>query len=63
VDGYTPLHLAVKSSEQIKTGRPMRALLMRGAPKNILDKKGKLPIDLVNEIKSESLKQELLAAL
>ena len=50
VDGFTPLHLAVKSSEQLKSGRPMRALLMKGAPKDIRDKKGKLPIDLVNDI-------------
>jgi hypothetical protein len=36
---------------------------MRGAPKDIADKQGKLPIDLVHEIKNESLQRELLAAL
>jgi palmitoyltransferase len=55
VDGYTPLHLAVKSSEQLKSGRPMRALLMRGADRNIRENKGKLPIDLVEDIKNEVL--------
>lgn len=40
IDGYTPLHLAVKASEQLKSGRPLRALLMKGADKNIVDKKG-----------------------
>jgi len=37
-DGYTPLHLAVKSSEQLKSGRPLRGLLMRGAPRGARDK-------------------------
>ena len=62
-DGYTALHLAVKSSEQLKTGRPLRALLMRGAPRDIKSKKGKTPLDLVKDIESDALRQELRAAL
>ena len=50
IDGYTPLHLAVKSSEQLKSGRPLRALLMRGANRNARDKRGNKPVDLVNDI-------------
>ena len=50
IDGYTPLHLAVKSSEQLKSGRPLRALLMRGASRNARDKRGNKPVDLVNDI-------------
>lgn len=30
-DGYTPLHLAVKSVEESGTARPVRILLLRGA--------------------------------
>jgi ankyrin repeat protein len=50
IDGYTPLHLAVKSSEQLKSGRPLRALLMRGANRNIRDKRGNKALDLANDI-------------
>lgn len=30
-DGYTPLHLAVKSVETLQSTRPVRSLLIRGA--------------------------------
>ena len=63
IDGYTPLHLAVKSSEQLKSGRPLRALLMRGANRNVRDKRGNRPLDLVNDVQSEDLQKELRAAL
>lgn len=36
-DGYTPLHLAVKSVESLQSTRPVRSLLIRGASRNILD--------------------------
>lgn len=31
VDGKTALHLAVQTAEKLESGRPVRALLMRGA--------------------------------
>lgn len=31
IDGKTALHLAVQTAEKLKSGRPVRALLMRGA--------------------------------
>lgn len=55
-EGYTPLHLAVRSVETLKSTRPVRALLIRGAPRNIKDNKGKRPIDLVKDITSISLR-------
>ena len=36
-EGYTPLHLAVKSVETLRSTRPVRALLIRGASRNVLD--------------------------
>lgn len=54
-DGYTALHLAVKSSESLKSGRPLRALLTRGASRDAKDKKQKTAFDLTDTIKSESL--------
>lgn len=34
-DGNTSLHLAVKSSDELGSGRPVRALLIHGAKKDI----------------------------
>jgi palmitoyltransferase len=45
-DGFTPLHLAVKSVETIQSTRPVKTLLYRDAPKFIRDSKGNLPINV-----------------
>ena len=61
MNGYTALHLSVKSSEDLKNCRPTRALLYRGADKEIPDKKGKRAIDLAKELQGdESIKEELV---
>ena len=44
--GLTPLHLAVKSVRTLNSTRPVRALLMRGAQRSLLDNQGRRPIDL-----------------
>ena len=36
-DGFTPLHLAVKSVESLQSTRPVRSLLIRGASRGMLD--------------------------
>ena len=48
VKGLTPLHLAVKSSEEIRTTRLIRALLLKGADPSIKDHQGNLPCDFLN---------------
>lgn len=48
IEGYTALHLAVKSVEQIRTTRPVRTLLVRGASRDSVDKQGRKPVDLVD---------------
>jgi palmitoyltransferase len=63
VDGYTPLHLAVKSAEQLRSTRPVRSLLIRGASRNVRDNRGQKPIDLVEEFEHGSLKLELFSLL
>jgi|APSaa5957512535_1039671.scaffolds.fasta_scaffold76090_1 ankyrin repeat protein len=63
VDGYTPLHLAVKSAEEFKSCRPIRALLFRGANKNTTDAKGQLPINIADTIENEKLKGEVIGYL
>ena len=46
--GYTPLHLAVKSVESLRSTRPVRALLLKGADRNAKDLQGLSPIEMVN---------------
>jgi len=48
VEGYTPLHLAIKSVETLRSSRPVRSLLIRGASRNVKDNLGKKPIDLID---------------
>jgi len=45
-EGFTPLHLAVKSVESLKSTRPVRALLIRGASRDAKSNDGKTPSDL-----------------
>jgi ankyrin repeat protein len=48
IEGYTALHLAVKSVEQIRSTRPVRTLLVRGANRDSVDKQGRKPVDLLD---------------
>lgn len=48
--GYTPLHLAVISVPKLGSTRNVKALLMRGASRNSTELKGKVPLDLVEDI-------------
>jgi ankyrin repeat protein len=49
-EGLTPLHLAVKKSEDLQSTRPIRALLIKGASREVRDKLDRRPIDLLDEI-------------
>lgn len=40
LQGYTPLHLAIKSVGELKSTRPVRALLLKGADRDAVDSKG-----------------------
>ena len=55
--------MAVKSAEELKSCRPIRALLFRGASKEIRDIKDQLPIDIAQNIQSITLKQEIVGYL
>ena len=63
IHGYTVLHLSIKSSAQLKNCRPTRALLYRGAVKDVTDKQGKRPIDLALELPSTTVSKELITYL
>ncbi len=54
------MHLAVKSVEVLKSTRPVRALLLKGANRDTKDKTGKTPIDMIGgEHLPEGLKIDL----
>ena len=42
-EGYTPLHLAIKTVDHVESTRPVRFLLIRGARTDIRDNRGRLP--------------------
>jgi ankyrin repeat protein len=52
VEGLTPLHLAVRFVDQSENTRSVRLILLRGASKTVKDKNGRMPIDLLSEIKT-----------
>ena len=49
LEGLTPLHLAVRTSEDILTTRSIRALLLKGARLDIKDHNGYYPIDYLQD--------------
>jgi ankyrin repeat protein len=50
-DGFTPIHLAVLNSEGNPSGsRPVKALILKGSPTNLLDNQGHTPFDLTENI-------------
>ena len=62
-EGYTPLHLAVRSVDELESCRPVRSLLIKGARNDITDLKGRLPFDYVRDVKSRNLAKELRVLL
>lgn len=47
----------------VHSTRPVRFLLLRGAKINVKDRKGRLPIDFVKEIKNSEMQIELYRML
>jgi len=59
IEGYTPLHLAVKSVETLRSTRPVRSLLIKGASRAKKDHEGKAAMELASEISNAHLQMEL----
>lgn len=57
--GLTPLHLAVKSVEQLKSTRPVRALLLKGANRDAKDYEGKKAVDCISANLPDTIKRDL----
>ena len=59
MNGYTPLHLAIKGVDAFRSVRPIRYLLIKGARTDIRDKNGNLPIDLISSIRDWDFQKEV----
>jgi len=59
INGISPLQLAIKSAEELKSSRSVRHLLIKGADRNNRDKNGRTPMDIVKEIRVPELQAEL----
>ena len=54
------MHLAIKITEKLESTRPVRSLIYNGAPINIPDNEGNLPIDLARQIEDVKMREEIL---
>lgn len=63
MDGYTPLHLAIKSSEFIKSSKIIKQLLFSGAERDIKNSDGLKPIDYAKEIRINHIASEIKKSL
>ena len=54
IKGLTPLHLAVKTSEDLLSQRPIRALLLKGSDPSILDVHGMTAHDYLNSYQDQN---------
>ena len=58
--GYTPLHLAVRYSNRFPNTRTIKELLIKGANRDAREtKNGLRPIDLVDSLEDNEIKEEL----
>jgi len=62
-NGFTPLHLAVMSVETLKSTRPVRSLLLKGADRSVQDNKGRSPVQLIGAEVPEQLRNDLKTML
>ena len=58
-NGFTPLHLAIKSVYELKSSRPVRSLLLKGSKRSATNKAGQTSIEMIKPELEENLKAEL----
>lgn len=63
IEGFTALHLAVRSVEKLGSTRPVRALLIKGANPSIRDINNKLAIDYLENFEGPEYKEDLATLL
>jgi hypothetical protein len=57
--GYTPLHLAIKAVPDLKSTRPVRALLLKGASRDARNLQGVPCNEMISEKCPVSMQHEL----
>lgn len=57
--GFSALHLAVKSVEALKSTRPVRALLLKGADRLATDNDGRTAAEVIGGTVPETIRQDL----
>ena len=61
--GLTPLHLAVKSVGDLKSTRPVRSLLLKGANRGAVNHQGTTCIEMIKDDVEGGLRKELESIL
>lgn len=61
--GFTPLHLAIRSVDELKSTRAVRSLLLKGASRSLKTKDGQSCTDLIRETVPEQMRKELVSIL
>lgn len=51
--GYTPLHLAIRYSSRFPNTRAIKELLIKGADRDAVEKDGKRPVDILEDLARE----------
>ena len=59
ITGLAPIHLAIKSVGDLNSTRPVRALLLKGARRDVVNNQGQKCMDMIKDDVSESLRKEL----
>ena len=57
--GYTPLHLAIKSVGELRSTRPVRALLLKGASRAATNRQGVTCTEMIRDNVPEGMANEL----
>jgi hypothetical protein len=61
--GYTPLHLAIRSVATLKSTRPVRTLLLRGASRQAVNRSKQTCIQMIPDACEDGHKTELTQML
>lgn len=62
-EGYTAMHLAIKTSDKLMNSRPVRALIYHGASSDLPDANGNRPIDIAQTLEDKKIREEIIKYL
>lgn len=54
-EGYTAMHLAIKTSDKLENSRTVRVLMYHGAPINIRDSNGNSALDIAKSLENSKI--------